>query len=108
MLCPHGYIIDVAGVDPVVTQGTHLKPTVMYVHHVRSHSSGQLFGGDSVMTGYAAYMDPAGIFETLDTAYILLANGFRKSADIETLRSVQAQTNRTASVSFSTNGPIDE
>jgi hypothetical protein len=53
-------------------------------------------------------MDPAGIFETIDTAYILLANGFRKSADIETVRSVQAQTNRTASVSFSTNGPIDE
>ncbi|RMO81223.1 hypothetical protein ALQ34_01952 [Pseudomonas syringae pv. maculicola] len=101
-------LIDVAGVDPVITQGTHLKPTVLYVHHVLSHSSGQLSGGDSVMTGYAAYMDPAGIFETVDTVYILLSHGFRKSADIETVRAAQAQANRMASVSFSPNGPLDE
>lgn len=108
MLCPHGYIIDVAGVDPVVTQGTHLMPVVLYAHHVFSQSSGQLSGCDSVMTGYAAYMDPAGIFETVDTVYILLSHGFRKSADIETVRAAQAQANRVASVSFSPNGPLDE
>ena len=101
-------LIDVAGVDPVVTQGTHLMPTVLYVHHVLSHSSGQLCEGDSVMTGYATYMDPAGIFETVDTVYILLSHGFRKSADVETVRAAQTQANRTANVSFSTSGPLDE
>lgn len=101
-------LIDVAGVDPLVTQGTHLKPTVIYVHHVLSHSSGQLSGGDSVMTGYTAYMDPADIFETVDTVYILLAPGFRKSVDIENMRPAQAQANRMASVSFLPNGLLDE
>lgn len=101
-------LIDVAGVDPIVTQGTHLMSVVLYAHHVLSHSSGQLSGGDSVMTGYAVYMDPAGIFETVDTVYILLSHGFRKSADIETVRAAQAQANRVASVSFSPKGLLDE
>jgi hypothetical protein len=101
-------LIDVEGVDPVVTQGTHLMPAVMYVHHVLSHSSGQLSEGDSVMTGYATYMDPAGIFETVDTVYILLSHGFRKSADIETVRAAQAQASRMTSVSFSASGLLDE
>ncbi|MEQ7921247.1 hypothetical protein ABQX22_18775 [Xanthomonas sp. WHRI 1810A] len=101
-------LIDVAGVDPVITHGAHLMPTVLYVYHVLSHSSGQLSGGDSVMTGYAVYMDPAGIFETVDTVYLLLSHGFRKSADIETVRAAQAQANRMASVSFSPNGPLNK
>jgi hypothetical protein len=101
-------LIDVEGVDPVITQGTHLMPTVLYVHHVLSHSSGQLSVGDSVMTGYATYMDPAGIFETVDTVYILLSDGFRKSAHTETVCAAQAQANRMASVSFSANGLLDE
>lgn len=101
-------LIDVEGVDPVVTQGTHLMPTVLYVHHVLSHSGGQLSEGDSVMTGYATYIDPAGIFETIDTVYILLSHGFRKSADIETVRAAQAKASRMASVSFSANGLLKD
>lgn len=59
------------------------------------------------MTGYATHMDPAGIFETVDTGYILLSHGFRKSADIETVRAARARANRMASVSFSPYGPFD-
>lgn len=101
-------LIDVEGVDPLIIQGTHLIPTVLYAHHVLSHSSGQLCEGDSVMTGYATYMDPAGIFETVDTVYILLSHGFRKSADIETVSAAQTQANRMASVSYSASGLLDE
>lgn len=59
------------------------------------------------MTGYAIHMDSAGIFETVDTVYILLSHGFRKSADIESVRAAPAQANRMVSVSFSPSGPFD-
>ncbi|GGJ47579.1 DUF6957 family protein [Pseudomonas avellanae] len=101
-------LIDVVSLDPAITQGTHLMPTVMYAHHVLSHSSGQLSEGDSVMTGCATYMDPAGIFETADTVYILMSPGFRKSADIETVLAAQALANRMARVSFSASGFLKE
>ncbi|KWS82696.1 hypothetical protein AL051_22730 [Pseudomonas amygdali pv. dendropanacis] len=38
-------VIDVIGVDPWITEGSHLLPLVMYSHHVVSHSSGQLVQG---------------------------------------------------------------
>ncbi|WP_423814896.1 DUF6957 family protein [Pseudomonas viridiflava] len=57
-------IIDVDGVDPSVTQGSHLLPLVMYSHYVVSHGTDQLARGDKVLTGFATHYDPRGIFET--------------------------------------------
>lgn len=82
-------VIDVEGVDPAITHNTHLMPMVMYSHQVVSHSSGQLAQGDCVMTGFATYYDHKGIFETVDAIYILLHQGFRKTAHIDTVRAAQ-------------------
>lgn len=46
-------VIDVQGADHLVPTGSHLLPTVMYSHHVVSHSSGQLAQGETVLTGFA-------------------------------------------------------
>ena len=79
-------IIDVDGVDPSVTRGSHLLPLVMYSHYVVSHGTDQLARGDKVLTGFATHYDPSGIFETAGTVYIMLGSGFRKSAGMETVR----------------------
>jgi len=59
---------------------------VMYAHFVQLHSSGRLRTGDTVMTGYATSYRGEGIFETPDTVYVLVGNGFRKCADLVTVR----------------------
>ncbi|RMP42482.1 hypothetical protein ALO95_200302 [Pseudomonas syringae pv. antirrhini] len=41
------------------------------------------------MTGYATSYREEGIFETPDTVYVLIGNGFRKSADLVTVRGAQ-------------------
>lgn len=82
-------VIDVQGADHLVPTGIHLLPIVMYSHHVVSHSSGQLAQGETVLTGFATYYDPRGIFETADAVYLLLHQGFRKTAHIDTVRAAR-------------------
>lgn len=79
-------LIDVEGADLEVPTGSHLLPLVLYSHQVVSHSSGRLTQGDEVLTGFATHYDPRGIFETADTVYILLHEGFRKTAHLDTVR----------------------
>lgn len=81
-------------IDIEVAVGTdHLPkpmlPIVMYAHCVHSHSSGSLRVGDTVLSGYATSAYRGGIFETADTLYLLLGNGFRKSAEAKTVRAAQ-------------------
>ncbi|WP_413784073.1 DUF6957 family protein [Pseudomonas amygdali] len=47
------------------------------------------FRGDTVLTGYATQYDARGIFETAGAVYILLGTGFRKSADVDTVRAAR-------------------
>lgn len=82
-------VIDVLGVDPSVTQGSHLMPMVMYSHYVVSDDTERLARGDTVLSGFATYYDPQGIFETAGTVFILLGSGFRKSADMATVRAAR-------------------
>ncbi|MEX6678536.1 hypothetical protein QWI18_21685 [Pseudomonas sp. W2Oct36] len=82
-------VIDVLGVDSSVTLGSHMLPLVMFSHYVVSHGTGHLSQGDKVLTGFAVHYDPKGIFETASTVFILLGSGFRKSADVETVRAAR-------------------
>ena len=79
-------VIDVDGVDPSVTRGSHLLPLVMYSHYVVSHGTDQLARGDRVLTRFASHYDPSSIFETAGTVYIMLRSGFRRSSGMETVR----------------------
>jgi len=71
-----------------------MLPIVMYAHCVHSHTSGSLRVGDTVLSGYATSAYRGGIFETADTLYLLLGNGFRKSADAKTVRAAQLRPPR--------------
>jgi hypothetical protein len=82
-------LIDVtleAGTEPLPKP---MMPIVMYAHFVHLHTTGRLQAGDTVMTGYATSYREEGIFETPDTVYVLVGNGFRKSANASTVRDAQ-------------------
>jgi hypothetical protein len=66
-----------------------MLPMVMYTHFVQLHSSGRYRAGEAIFTGYATSYRQEGIFETPDTVYVLVGNGFRKSADLMTVRAAQ-------------------
>ena len=86
---PHCIVLAWIVIDVLDAPATDINqlPIVMYSHHVVAHSSGRLCQGDTVLTSFATYYDPQGIFETADTVYILLHQGFRKSARLSTVRS---------------------
>ncbi|MDY1046972.1 hypothetical protein SOM55_09180 [Pseudomonas coleopterorum] len=85
-------VIDVEEADILAPVGSHLLPMVMYGHHVVFDSTGRLKQGDAVLTQFATYYDARGIFETADTVHILLQQGFRKTAHMDTVRAAWAGT----------------
>lgn len=78
-------LIDVLGTEE---QSWHL-PLVMYADQVRFHNLGGNRTGESMLTGFATGYHSECIFETPGTVYILLGQGCRKTADIETVRAAQ-------------------
>lgn len=78
-------LIDVLGAEE---PSWHL-PLVMYADQVRFHNLGGDRTGKSTLTGFATGYHSDGIFETPGAVYILLGQGRRKAADIETVRAAQ-------------------
>lgn len=78
-------LIDVLGTEE---QSWHL-PLVMYADQVRFHNLGGDRSGESTLTGFATGYHSYGILETPGVVYILLGQGCRKAADIETVRAAQ-------------------
>jgi hypothetical protein len=82
-------LIDVEGQVGAEPLPKPMLPLVMYAYCVHMHSSGRLGAGDSVLSGYATSLSHDGIFETAETLYLLLGNGFRKSAGARTVQEAQ-------------------
>ncbi|WP_241088019.1 DUF6957 family protein [Pseudomonas viridiflava] len=82
-------LIDIAEEGDAEPLPKPMLSIVMHAHFVHWHTSGRLKAGDTVMTGYATSYREEGIFETPDTVYVLIGNGFRKSADALTVRTAQ-------------------
>jgi hypothetical protein len=81
-------IIDVFDVDPAPIRASGKQPFVMFTHSVLLHSSGEFQPGERVKTGYAVSFDGRGVFETKDTVFLLVGNGYRRSASIEVLDAI--------------------
>ncbi|WLH51298.1 DUF6957 family protein [Pseudomonas tolaasii] len=65
---------------------------IMYAHQVVAHNRGKLRPGDKASSGFAIRYDGRGIFETHDTRYVLLGNGYRKTAPLGDINTFLAQS----------------
>jgi hypothetical protein len=81
-------IIDVIDKNsaPILASGT--QPIVMFTHSVLLHSTGEYQQGERIKTGYAVSFDGRGIFETESTVFMLMGDGYRRSASIEVLDAI--------------------
>lgn len=67
--------------------GDGLQPYVLYASNVLSHSCNKRLTGDWVRSTFQRSFDGS-VFETRNTVYILLGEGLRKKARIETVMSI--------------------
>ncbi|MFJ6826241.1 DUF6957 family protein [Pseudomonas sp. NPDC090964] len=85
-------IIDVLDVDADPLAATGRLPIVLFSHSVLLHSIGDYENGERIKTGYATSYDGRGIFETSDTIFVLMGQGFRKSVSIKLLNQVPSRS----------------
>ncbi|AUG07906.1 hypothetical protein [Pseudomonas sp. S09G 359] len=85
-------IIDVLDVDADQLAAIGRLPIVLFTHSVLLHSSGDYENNERIKTGYATSYDGRGIFETSDTIFVLVGQGFRKSVSIELLNQVPSRS----------------
>lgn len=85
-------IIDVLDVDAEPLAALGRLPIVLFSHSVLLHSTGDYENGERIKTGYATSYDGRGIFETTDTIFVLLGQGFRKRVSIELLNAVPSRS----------------
>jgi hypothetical protein len=81
-------IIDVLDVDADQLAAIGRLPIVLFTHSVLLHSSGDYENSERVKTGFATSYDGRGIFETSDTIFVLVGQGFRKPVSIKLLNQV--------------------
>lgn len=85
-------IIDVLDVDADPLAAIGRLPIVLFSHSVLLHSTGDYQNNERIKTGYATSYDGRGIFETSDTIFVLLGQGFRKSVSIKLLNQVPSRS----------------
>jgi hypothetical protein len=85
-------IIDVLDVDAESLAATGRLPIVLFTHSVLLHSTGDYENNERIKTGYATSYDGRGIFETSDTIFVLVGQGFRKSVSIKLLNQVPSRS----------------
>ncbi|MEE4103559.1 hypothetical protein V2I78_05615 [Pseudomonas viridiflava] len=85
-------IIDVLDVDADPLAAIGRLPIVLFSHSVLLHSTGDYENGERIKTGYATSYDGRGIFETSDTIFVLVGQGFRKSVSIKLLNQVPSRS----------------
>lgn len=85
-------IIDVLDVDAEPLAAIGRLPIVLFTHSVLLHSTGDYENNERIKTGYATSYDGRGIFETSDTIFVLVGQGFRKSVSIKLLNQVPSRS----------------
>ncbi|WP_050587106.1 DUF6957 family protein [Pseudomonas tremae] len=85
-------IIDVLDVDAEPLAAIGRLPMVLFTHSVLLHSTGDYENNERIKTGYATSYDGRGIFETSDTIFVLVGQGFRKSVSIKLLNQVPSRS----------------
>ncbi|OSN64394.1 MULTISPECIES: DUF6957 family protein [Pseudomonas syringae group] len=85
-------IIDVLDVDAEPLAAIGRLPIVLFTHSVLLHSTGDYQNNERIKTGYATNYDGRGIFETSDTIFVLVGQGFRKSVSIKLLNQVPSRS----------------
>lgn len=85
-------IIDVLDVDAEPLAAIGRLPIVLFSHSVLLHSTGDYQNNERIKTGYVTSYDGRGIFETRDTIFVLVGQGFRKSVSIKLLNQVPSRS----------------
>lgn len=85
-------IIDVLDVDAEPLAAIGRLPIVLFTHSVLLHSTGDYQNNERIKTCYATNYDGRGIFETSDTIFVLVGQGFRKSVSIKLLNQVPSRS----------------
>ncbi|HIQ54040.1 MAG TPA: hypothetical protein EYH51_12380 [Pseudomonas pachastrellae] len=90
--CEYCLVADWRWIDLDVTKAqlaeltrTNRKPAVIYAASVIYDSQRRWDVGDFVRTSYLYKFEEGFIFQTLNTIYILIGDGVRKKASLETL-----------------------
>jgi hypothetical protein len=85
-------IIDVLDVDAGPLAAIGRLPIVLFTHSVLLHSAGDYGNNECTKTGYATSYDGRGMFETSDTIFVVVGQGFRKSVSIKLLNQVPSRS----------------
>lgn len=77
--------LDVSDAQRYELEKTQRLPVMLYAHHVVYDSTRRWDIGDVVRTSFLSSFDHRFLFRTLNTTYLLLGDGQRKRAALETV-----------------------
>jgi hypothetical protein len=77
--------LDVTDEQRALLEKTRRQPAIIYAHTVIYDSARRWDVGDFVRTSPLVSFDDGFLFRTLNSVYVLLGDGLRKRADLETV-----------------------